>query len=74
VEVVAIAMMKVVLLILLYNAHTGEILKSFYVDDNQLPGFETMEQCEAARTLLKKEEVPITLGLYSKCIIPTIET
>lgn len=64
-------MLKVLLLIVLYNSSTGE-LQGVWEVQGQLPAFETLDQCEE---VIKNEvpgfEVPKGFSLSARCIEPS---
>lgn len=63
-------MLKVILLIVLFNSSTGE-LKGVWSDNGNLPSFETVEQCEAViEKDLPQFTVPDGFSLSAKCIFP----
>lgn len=64
-------MIKVLLLIILYNSNTGELV-SVYQQNNKLPGFPSLAACEAAvKNDVPNFQVPPGLSINVKCIDPS---
>jgi hypothetical protein len=67
-------MIKVLLLILMYNTSTGEVV-SVYQQNGKLPGFPSMQTClDAVKHDLHNLQAPTGYSLDAKCIQPTIST
>jgi hypothetical protein len=65
---------KVLLLILMYNTSTGEIV-SVYQQNGKLPGFPSMQACqEAVKNDLPSLKAPVGYSLSAKCVEPEITT
>lgn len=66
-------MLKVLLLIVLYNSATGE-LQGVWQQGGNLPSFETVEQCEdVVRKEVSKFQVPTGMSLKAQCIEPGVD-
>lgn len=64
-------MIKVVLLIFLFNSSNGEVV-SVWQQNGKLPGFESMAACmEVVKNEVPKLELPAGVGMYAKCISPS---
>ena len=59
-------MIKVVLLLLLYNTHSGEVLQHY----DPIPGYESMDQCKEVLASVLKESVPYGMSVRGYCLAP----